>query len=340
MVRAKPEPLEGKGYGPPERRRNPIGKVFRRAPRVLGALAANPLIAGRITSALARGALRDACRMTRTMAQRPGLRVAKIVSRRYRYLWICVPKAASRSLINALLDADPDAEIFRRMTLREVHAIRPESKRYYSFAFVRHPFDRAFSWYWEVFFSHSIYAATYDLYSKQKDRSVTDPATGRRTSVPFPPSEQADPRWKEHKRRSFLRSYYGIAETSSFDDFCQWLNTPFGSDTFADDHFLSQHVQLDLGDGRRPDFIGRVENLDADLNQVTAHLRMPAPVLLRSNTSVGWLATREAIQAARKAQEPYFTERNREFLRKRYAGDFALGGYSPAGTDTMRSEKK
>ena len=309
-----------------------IKGVFK-LPRVFGAVASDPFIAGKIAGALMRGRFRDVVRMARTTAQKPGLRMEKIVSAKYRYLWICVPKAASRSLIAALLDADPDAEIFRGMTLREIYAMRPEAKDYTSFAFVRHPVDRAFSFYWAVFFAHRIYAETYHLYSQQKDRGFFDAAAGRNIFLTSSPSDAADPRWKEELRRNFFRKYHGLDETSSFDDFCLWLNTPFGSDAFADEHFCSQRVLLDLGGGRRPDFVGRVENLDADLNRVAAHLGMPAPVLLRMNTRAGWLSTPETLKAAREAHEPYLTERNRELLRKRYAGDFALGGYSPFGTD-------
>ncbi len=316
-----------------------IKGALKKAPRVLSAVASDPFIAGKMTGALARGRFRDAWRIARTTAQRPSLRTEKIVSRRYRFLWLCVPKAASRSLVAALLDADPDAEIFRGVTVREIYATRPEAKDYYSFAFVRHPFGRAFSWYWEIFFAHKIYAETYGLYSKQKERSFFDAATGRSMSLTSSPSEAADPRWKDEKRRSFFRRYHAIDERSTFDDFCRWLNTPFGSDAFADDHFLSQHLLVDLGDGRRPDFIGRVENIDADLNRVARHRRMPMPVLLQMNTRAGWLSTPEALKAATAAQERRMTERNKELLRKRYAADFALGGYSPLSASSKNEQE-
>ncbi len=306
-----------------------IKGALKKAPRMLSEVASDPFIAGQMTGALARGQFGDVRRIARTTAQRPSLRTEKIVSRRYQYLWLCVPKAASRSLIAALLGADPDAEIFRDLTLHEICAMRPEARNYYSFAFVRHPFDRAFSWYWEIFFAHRIYVETYGLYSKRRDHSLLDEATGRRIPLPRPPSEAADPRWKEDKRQRFLRNYHGMNATSSFNDFCEWLDTPFGSDAFADVHFVSQHVLLDLGGGRRPDLIGRVETIDADLNRVAARLDMPVPVLMKMNTRAGWLSTPEALKAATAAQERCMTERNKELLRKRYAADFALGGYSP-----------
>ena len=41
----------------------------------------------------------------------PDLRAEKIVSHRHGFLWICNPKVASRSIIQALLSADPGAEL-------------------------------------------------------------------------------------------------------------------------------------------------------------------------------------------------------------------------------------
>ena len=70
-----------------------IKGVFK-LPRVFGAGASDPFIAGKIAGALMRGRFRDVVRMARTTAQKPGLRMEKIVSAKYRYLWISVPKAA------------------------------------------------------------------------------------------------------------------------------------------------------------------------------------------------------------------------------------------------------
>ena len=63
-----------------------------------------------------------------TAGRRTDLRAEKMVSRRYRFLWLCNPKVASRSIIAALGAADPDAELFRDRTLDEVLARRPEAR--------------------------------------------------------------------------------------------------------------------------------------------------------------------------------------------------------------------
>ncbi len=128
--------------------------------------------------------------------------------------------------------------------------------------------------------------------------------------------------------RGLFDRFHGLEETPSFDDYCRWLNTHYGSDALADKHFRSQYLQIRMPNGGLPDFVGRCENLEADLNRIAAHLGMPsvAPPLL--NTMAGWQATPEAVKAARSATEVLLTEPNKALLRARYAEDFALGGYS------------
>ncbi len=298
--------------------------LLKHAMRTPAALASNPLVARDIAGALSRGAFNDAWRMARTARRTPDLRTEKIVSRKYRFLWMSIPKAASRSIMAALRNADPDAEVMRGMRIRDIHATCPEAKDYYSFAFVRHPFARTFSWYREVFFAPGIYAEQYHLYEGKKDRRFFDPVADRTVSTGFSLDEAASPLHKAQKSRSFFDAFYGLEETTGFDDLCRWLHTPYGSDAFADRHFLSQHLQIRLEDGRLPDFVGRFENLDADLNWVAGRLGLPAPALPMLNTMAGWQATQDALQAARSAANDRLTERNKALLRARYAGDLEL----------------
>ncbi len=293
-------------------------------------LASTPLVARDIAGALSSGAFGDARRMVHTARRSPDLRSEKMVSRKYRCLWLCNPKVGSRSIMAALRTADPDIEVIRDQPIRDICALRPEVKDYYSFAFVRHPFQRALSFYWEVFFSPEIYAEDYHRYRKKEDPTYFDPVARRSVSTWLSPRESASPMGKEKKRQSVFHGYYGLKETDGFGDFCQWLNTPWGSDSFAERHFLSQHMQIRLGDGRLPDFIGRFENIDADLNRVAAYLGMPPLALPMLNTMDGWQSTPAALNAARRARNAQLTERNRALLRTRYAEDFELGGYSPA----------
>lgn len=215
--------------------------------------------------------------MASTAARLPDLRAEKVVSRRYRYVWLCNPKAASRSIIAALRAADPDAEVIRQRTLDEILAARPEVKSYWSFAFVRHPCRRAYSFY-------------VDKHGLARSRAEAHA-------------------W-------FIDPYFGLRTGMRFDEVCRWLNTPYGSDAFADRHWLSQHRQIRIA-GRLPDFVGACERLDDDWRTVTRHLRLPFRKLPRLNARAAVRAADEALDADTVAH-----------LQRRYTEDFRLGGYA------------
>ena len=143
---------------------------------------------------------------------------------------------ASRSIIATLRAVDPGAELIRDRTMDEVLAARPEAREYFHFAFLRHPVDRI----------RSFYADKHTLGSRDRD-----------------------------VRRWFIEPWYGVSAGMGFAAFCRWLETPFGSDAFADRHWLSQHCQVRDADGRLPDFLGCYERLDADWRAVCERLGVP-----------------------------------------------------------------
>ena len=248
----------------------------------LGRLARSSAVEQRKAAAAASAAVaaRDwetARAIAATALRRPDLRAEKILSRRYRFLWICVPKAASRSLIAALRAADPDAELFSGRTLRDIFAARPEARRYFSFAFMRHPGRRALS-----------------FWGDQYVRLAGTPAA----------------------YRDFIAPYHGVREGMPFAEFCRWLDTPYGSDAFADRHWLSQHRQIRLPGGGLPDFIGRVERLDADWRVLSARLGLPPRALPKLRTGPPSVTAAEQLDDETAA-----------LLRRRYAEDFRIGGY-------------
>ena len=272
--------------------------MLRRSKR-LAAVAATPGAAKDIAVATARGRLAAAWLMGRTASRRPDLGAEKILSREYRYIWLCVPKVASRSIRDALCRATPDAEVFVGKSIAEVFALRPEARNYYTFAFVRHPYSRALSFYTELRFAPRRYADT------------------------------AQSQHKKEKANHFFQQYYGLAGAAGFDAYCQWLQTPYASDAVADRHFLSQHIQLDLGNGRLPDFIGRMERLDTDFRCVAKQIGIPMPDLPLLNTMAGWQPAPDALNTARAAASVCLTRENKALLAMRYAKDLALKEYSP-----------
>jgi len=72
---------------------------------------------------------------------------AKVISHERKYIWLCNPKVASRSIIAALRAADPSAEVIRNASISRIYETHPEAKDYFTFAFVRHPVTRAYSLY-------------------------------------------------------------------------------------------------------------------------------------------------------------------------------------------------
>ena len=303
---------------------------LRRRLGLLPIVGRHPVVARDVAGALSRGAFGEARHMLRTVLQSYRHISDKIISRKYRFLWISVPKVASRSLIAALHNAVPDAETIIETTLPDIMAMHPEVEGYYSFAFVRHPFARAFSWYRETFFSPEVYNERYHLYRDDNSLTLFDPAARRHMPLKLPASVVADPSRKEEKQRGFFTRYYGLEDAAGFDDVCRWLNTVYGSDDFADPHFSSQSAQIRFEDGRLPDFVGRLESIERDLERVARRTGMPVPALPVFNTMAGWQPpSPDALEAARSEISAHLSEQNKQLLTTRYADDMELGGYSP-----------
>ena len=248
--------------------------------RRLGAAAtpAHRALAAELARALAEGDGAAALALASTAARGPDVRAEKVLSHRHRFLWICNPKAGSRSLIAALRAADPTATLIRDLSLDEVYARYPEARAFFSFAFLRHPAERTRSCHAD---KHGLARCDPDAY-----------------------------RW-------FIEPYHGLRPGMSLAAFCRWLDTPCGADAFADRHWLSQSRQIATADGRLPDFLGRCERLETDWRTVAGRLGLPPAPLPRLN------ASRSRFKAALDGESA-------ALLRRRYAADFALGGYGEA----------
>ena len=257
-------------------------------------ISSRPRAALEVAALSLRGDFRQARIRAAAAARRANPSAEKIISRRYRFIWICVPKAASRSLMAALLAADPDAEVVKK-SLADIREERPETVGFYTFAFLRHPFDRALS----------LYAET---------RHFRERFHGQKRRV------------KEERQRFYESAFPGFSDVESLDDFCEWLSAPYAADDFADVHFLSQRAQITADDGRLPDFIGTVENIEEDFRRVAARLAIaPPPALPTLNTMAGWSPdSPRAVAAARAEMGGLLTERNKALLAKRYAADIEL----------------
>lgn len=260
--------------------------LFRRLARCLAqsATGEHREVAAALDAAVDAVDYRAAWTLARTAGCKSDLRAEKVISRRHRFVWICVPKVASRSIIAGLRAADPGAEVVRRRTLDEILERRPETRGYFRFAFMRHPVDRALSFYAD---KHAL-----ALRNAQS-------------------------------RCWFIDPWYGLETGMSFVELCRWLDTPWGSDAFADRHWLSQHRQIVSADGRLPDFIGHWETLEADWRSVAQRLGMPWRPLPRLNARPRGAEADTRIDTRMDADSV-------ALLRRRYREDFRLGGYGRA----------
>ena len=229
----------------------PAREILRRGalPPLARRLAASPAperraLGGMLAAAAAREDWATALALVSTAGRRADLGAEKILSKRYRFLWLGVPKAASRSLIAALREADPQARLIRGLSFDGLLRAFPEARHYFSFAFLRHPCARVLSFY-------------------------ADKHVGKR----------ADP----DARRWFVEPWHGLYPGMSFEALCRWLDTPCGADAFADRHWLSQSRQVLRAGGAAPDFLGRHETLEDDWRELRRRLGLPAAALPRRN---------------------------------------------------------
>lgn len=243
--------------------------------------------------------LRQAFRSAMFFRQRQDVFAEKLVSSRHRFVWLCNPKAASRAIKSTLLAMDPALRIHHE-PLHAIIAAHPEIADYFTFAFVRHPYDRALSFHTELWSAHLRYTDPFHV--EQKTR----------------------------KRRLLLARYPGLAETSDFRDYCRWLHTPYGDDKHADRHFLSQHVLIRREEGGSlPDLVGTLENLTADFQRVIDQLRLPARKLPILNTVLDHVAAEPALRAARQERHRHLSSDCKQLLFARYQEDFSIGRYEP-----------
>ena len=225
-----------------------------------------------------------------------------IVSERYRYVYLAVPKVASTSILNSLLpffDFDLSAESLENLRkgtpVRGVHeyfnrspyiinraaflaGIDVEYDRYFKFTFVRNPWDRLLS-----------------CYMSKVVRSGAGMPMGTYGNVT-------------------------LSRNMSFQEFAEAVCRI--SDEAANAHFRSQHSFV-CGAGSRKDiladYVGRFENLEEDFEVVTKKIGIDAQLPHAANTA--------SIRGSRSYRD-FYDERLAEMVGERYREDIDLFGYS------------
>jgi chondroitin 4-sulfotransferase 11 len=225
-----------------------------------------------------------------------------ILSERYRFVYLAVPKVASTSVLNSLLpffDFDLAAESLESLRkgkpVRGVHeyfnrspyiinratflaGIDDQYDRYFKFTFVRNPWDRLLS-----------------CYMSKVVRSGAGMPMGKYGNVTL--------------RRDM-----------SFQEFAEAVCLI--PDEVANVHFRSQHIFVCGGGSRKDilaDYVGRFENLEEDFEIITKRIGIDAQLPHAANTS--------SIRGSRSYRD-FYDEKLAEMVGERYREDIDLFGYS------------
>lgn len=177
----------------------------------------------------------------------PDMRHEKLISATYRFVYLPVPKVATKSLRYLFLtNREPHLEI-RTVTLDVPSLLEqhPETADFLKFSFVRNPWSRVVS-----------------CYHSKIDQQIS------------------------LGNLAIMSRYPGLKPHMPFPAFVEWLASPRGSDATADRHWLSQHRLLaDRSGALSCDFIGKQENLAPDFERLCDLLGLPKLSLPRKNRS-------------------------------------------------------
>lgn len=177
-----------------------------------------------------------------TKALRPRvLHVDSFVSERFGFVYQCIPKALSRSMLRYLTSVDPGGY---RLGDREL--VDLGNDRMTSFTFVRHPYARVVSVYFNKF-------------------------------VDFPDNDQ---------QKAMFAKYEHLRPDMTLPEFVAWLATDEARDRNANRHFLSQHFfLLDKNRQPAINYVGKVERIDEDLPELQRRLGLTVEPLPHLNSS-------------------------------------------------------
>ena len=202
-----------------------------------------------------------------------------LISHRYKFVYIGIPKVATRSFKTHFQDIHREkygTEI--RETKTGFKKALEEYPDYFRFSFVRNPWARTLS--------------CYNSKIGHEDLSLL-------------------------KRARILSFYKDLEPGMSFRAFAEWLNGEEGRDECADRHWMSQHRFLYRDDGAELcRFVGRYENLQADLDKVMEMIGAPKAELSRE----GWVSDAQAYR-------DHYDGTAQNLIARRYARDIELFGY-------------
>ena len=126
----------------------------------------------------------------------------------------------------------------------------------------------------------------------------------------------------ELKYKYYIEPYYGLYRNISFKDFCEWLNSVYGSDVFADKHWRSQYLNIynfniPFGYNLNYNYICKLENLHEDLRRIFIELNVDTEYTINhiNNTSD-------------KYEDVIIDDKCRDMIYQRYQKDFEIFKYA------------
>jgi len=201
-----------------------------------------------------------------------------VVSDKHRFAFCGIPKVGTKSVSAALFGSPEVAAFFVDRRAVAPAATNGQYERHFKFSFVRNPWSRVVSCYCD------------------KIQILRPTPIGK---------------------LSIMAKHRGLAPDLSFEAFVQWLCSSEGNDQCADRHWMSQHRFVCDNRGRVfCDFIGRLESIETDFQQVCRALGLPSLMLPHSNRS----------RQAHRYRDLY-NERTRKLVSERYARDIEIFGY-------------
>jgi hypothetical protein len=241
--------------------------------------------------AISRGALRLWLRLRRRVLLPADLGAEKVVSDSYRFIWVGIPKVATRSLLAALV-REPTVETGGRVIEEELWRVLSRERAlrdYFKFAFVRNPWSRVVSCYAD--------------------------------KILHPTAEQ---------RRKILGRSRGLKAGMPFAEFVRFLvDRRAGGDAHADRHWASQHLFITDPHGELlVDYLGRHESLEKDFQSACRQVGLPPLELPYLHTRHGWDPGDEARQAAHvRYYRDFYSAETRELVKLRYRQDIEMFDY-------------
>ncbi len=120
---------------------------------------------------------------------------------------------------------------------------------------------------------------------------------------------------------SILSRFPALRPFMPFEEFVEWLDTPHGSDDFADRHWMSQLRHLQTGDGAPLcNYVGQMEQIETAFVEIERQTGVTLPRTKAQNAKTG---AQEYLAA--------FNDRTRALVAKRYGDDIEAFGYSFEG---------